>query len=357
MAPSEGSGVDLLEARIAAIPDHARAFLASAWPDLERLPPGQGVVCTGLGSSEAAARYAVALLGRRGRRPVRFAPVSEFYGDPPFDPEGQVLVVFSQGLSPNSRIPLRRRREFARTVLVTSATVEGQRRRGRADRADFLGTFAEEGGMVWRHPPEDEFTILPRVIGPFCALLAAHRLARGLEGSGIPEPPGEPLWRDLPAGGPREAAETDAWAREILEGCDFYFTGGLSGYAGNLACKAMECVLRPPPRSYDVFDYAHGPFQADRAAPRHRWIFAGSSEAEADLLERLLPLFRRAGPCRVLRSVLPAPFEIFGFELLLDRIVARAAVLAEVDLRDWPGKGEDGAAYDLARPFSGGTDP
>lgn len=351
MAGDDDRGIALLERRVASIEENFHAFRESTRPERLSLRNCRRVVLTGIGSSEAVARFAMRNLEMVPEFSLQFCTTSQFFGTLPFDPADAILVVVSQGLSPNSRIALERRKEFAGTVLLTAATVEGQRNAGRPDRALLLESLEAEGAVVLEHPLEEEFSILPRVVGPFCGLLAAVRLADVLKGAGESSLPYESIASAAFGKNFPQEGEVDTWAAELLRGVDFYCTGGTSAYASNLAFKVMECTFRRSPGVYEIFDYSHGPFQVDTANPRHRWIFAGSTPAERDLLERFTPLFEEAGPFRILQSELPAPFEIFEFEMALNRISVRAAALGGVDLANWPGKGKDGPGYDLKAPF------
>ncbi|TVP75241.1 MAG: hypothetical protein EA353_14335 [Puniceicoccaceae bacterium] len=340
-----------MEQRLAALPDQIGASLASELPRLPLwLATAGHYLATGLGSSEAAARYFVSLLTTRDACRASFRATGTFYSPQPKRAK-TVLVVFSQGLSANACIALEHRSQFAGVVLVTSSTVEGLRTEGQEQKAAALAELERDGVMLIPHPMANEYTILPRFIGPACSLVAAHHLAR-LVGAEPPDFPDQAeLARLLRSAGSSEPAELDAWAAELSAGAAFNFTNGTVEYAQNLAAKVMESLYQPPPICRDVLLHAHGPFQVDVAKPCPQWLFTTEAAAEQALCERLYPLFAHTTQPRTIVSPLPEPFAIFYYECFLNRIVCHAVRAAGIDLIDWPGKGLDGPGYTLAKPY------
>ncbi len=343
-------GLEILAQRIDEVPQWLQQTLAKPLPRPFLSGEVRQVVTTGIGSSEAAAKYLCALLNRTHSVHAEYLPTAAFYGELPPASADKHLVVFTQGLSPNAQIAIECRAHFAGLTLVTSSTLEGQRAAGKADRAELLQGLEREGATILSHPMEDEFEILPRIIGPICALVAAWQLAQSIQpDDSLAQLPQwlQRVWEaDLPA-----VAVLDQCAEELLAGTDFYFTNRSSLYAQNLPAKVLETAFRAPPRIRDALDYAHGPFQAERARAGHRWVFTSNAPAEVDLLARLRPLFERINASTIIRSPLPEPFAIFYYERFLNAVALRAAQFAGQDLIDWPGKSEDGEGYALQQPY------
>lgn len=161
-------GLALLRERLQSIPDFLEGWARSPEAALAAQPRiiPRRVVATGLGSSEAHARYLVWLLNRFTDIPAEFLPTGALLSPEPGHYRDRTLVVFSQGLSAHARIALSRRSDFASTVLFTAASLEGLRRSGKQDREDCLQALLTEGAEVIRFPLEDEYTLLIRVVGP-----------------------------------------------------------------------------------------------------------------------------------------------------------------------------------------------
>ncbi|MEM0966220.1 MAG: hypothetical protein AAGJ81_08750 [Verrucomicrobiota bacterium] len=341
------AGLEILKDRISQIPQFLAETFDSVFPHPEKLRSSSGVVATGLGSSEAAARYLVRLLNEWTSIPAEFLPLNRFYQSKPAEENSRYLIVFTQGLAPNAQIALARRESYSGLTLITSSTTKGQRAAGKPDRADLLEKVREEGATIFCHPFENEFEILPRVIGPVCTMASALLIGSSLSERNIPV--GEILsFFEHP---PLDDLTTDKLAAEILAGVDFYFTDLTVLYAQNLSAKILETLFLRAPSCRDVFDYSHGPFQAETQNPSSRWIFSSQSQADHTLLKEIGPLFDRINPARAFSSPLPEPYSIFYYESLLNQITLQAAAEYGVDLVDWPGKGLDKEGYSLASPF------
>ncbi|WP_269542895.1 hypothetical protein [Cerasicoccus fimbriatus] len=341
-------GHETLSQRLAQIPEYLDQTLGLELPSLEPLAASRGVVATGMGSSEAAARYLVRLLNLWTPVRAEFLPLNQFYSMPAQRRDARHLVVFTQGLAPNAQIALAQRRQFSGLTLVTSSTEQGQSQAGKGDRAELLQTLAKQGATIVRHPLENEFEILPRVIGPVCAMATALIIAANIGNKKLPKPE---ILTAIQADF-RAQQSIHTLADELLAGVDFYFANPTQLYAQNLSAKVLETIFRPAPRVRDLFDYSHGPFQAEIVTPAHRWLFTSAEAAEQALVNDTSDLFNRINTAHVITSPLPEPFAIFYYESVLNQIVAEAARRSGANLIDWPGKGLDGEGYALNQPFT-----
>ncbi|MCC5847401.1 MAG: hypothetical protein JJU29_04830 [Verrucomicrobia bacterium] len=330
-----------------AIPGLMRDMWAAPMPSLPEALHQHGVVATGVGSSEAAARYFVFLLQQAGLK-AAFWPQSVFYGAlPAFTGPPPCLAVFSQGLSPNAEMVLARRNSFADTLLFTASTADGQRQAGRENRARLLERLSNEGATLYVHPMENEYEILPRFVGPLCSMFAVALVVTGLAPEVFPSPRQIPETLDsvsLPDENP------EAWTRELQAGPNFFFTNPTSQYAQNLSCKVLETLFQRPPQLLDALTYAHGPFQLDCLRPGANWMFLTDDPHEQKLTQTLAPLFERGGAFRQISSPLPVPFAIFYYEAFLNKLLLHSLETLDVDLVDWPGKGLDGEGYGIREP-------
>lgn len=331
-----------------------------AWPLARALllePPGPdwqpghgGVIATGVGSSEAHARYLVGLLRHYTSVPAWFEPLSAFLepGFPGRAAEGRTLVVFSQGLAANARVALERRREFASVVLMTSATVAGQEQAGRPERAAIVRSLVAEGGRVERFPMEDEYAILVRLIGPLCGFAAAWRLASCVKGRSLGTARDLVEQLDAWAAGP--------WSRRMLAGIEealdahragFVVATGpaLAGCAENVVAKFVEGLYWRGPRVVDLLGLAHGPLQQLVAVPEPAWVLGD------DALARRAEAVLVGAGVRALRVPMPGAAEVapLAAELLLNPVLVGLARRLGVDQVNWPGKGMDGGLYGISR--------
>ena len=348
----------LLSERLQSIPGLLERWAASAPAAQTRMlrDRPRRVVATGLGSSEAHARYLVWLLNRFTDIPAEFVPTGALMG--PMRREDRTLVVFSQGLSTHGRIALAHRGGFAGTVLFTSATVEGLRQAGRTDRAECLESLQIEGAQVVGFPIEGEYTLLIRVVGPALGFLAARLWVGSLAGDSLPGDSAtvgvaaaEAFRTGVSSG--RSAwprMEAEAWSRGFV----LLASPDLSAYLQNLAYKFVEGLFRPAPAIHELLQFAHGPFQQLTASPRPVVVLHRAEPAESDQLRRIQELCRSASiPCLSpgLGLVSRPDLLIFEAEGLFVESLLEEVRREGIDQVEWPGRGLDGPLYDYGGPI------
>ena len=310
------------------------------------------VVATGIGSSEAQARYFVWLLNSYTDIPARFVPLASFvepFGSTAAD---QTLAVFSQGLSSNASFALSQVRSFAHSVIFTSATEAGQRAAGKPDRADLLAHLEKTGAEIVPFPVEDEYTILIRIIGPACGFVAAHQFVEALPGSRLA--PVAPQLNTLLA--LTRSPVAAALASDLESHSTGWKTGGVvllpapaAEFSHNLACKFVEGLFWSAPSLVEPMQLAHGAFQQLAAAPKPVWIFQGPSAFDTELARRAVEMLGSIG---IKPLIIPFPFSPtlspIALELLLNSVFAGLIRRFGIDQVNWPGKGLDGPIYHLA---------
>ncbi len=328
-------GHAILTARLRTIP---AALAATAARPLAPLALGdrpiRRVVATGVGSSAAHA----ALLAhevRRGGRDAAAVPLSLFADVAPPAPD-DVLVVFSQGLSPNARLAVDAAPRFRRTVLVSGVTDD-----------DALAPLRAAGVVVQTIDGGEERGTLVRVVGPLTGYVAAMRLAHALGG---------PAMIDV-------ARIVDAFARVAPPALDLdaldrplaLVTSGTYGeLVANLQFKLLEGFLRPMPPAWDVLQLAHGPYQ--QQVDVHATFVAltrPDAPSEGVLLDRFASMLDPARHALVrLPARLPSPASLFEHEAMLNALLLRWIAARGVDQVRWPGRGADAPLYAVAeRPI------
>lgn len=337
---TDASGLELLRARIDAIPGYYRQLFDRPWMAQRVTTP---LVATGLGSSEAHARYLVGLFQRYGPFPARFVPIADFVALTPQPDE--TLVIFSQGLSRNTRLVFQARQQFRRVILFTSASEDGLVNAGKTNRAQLLSALMAEGTEVVRFPMEDEYTILIRVIGPACGFLAGRLWFQSIARHPLPALSGSD-WERLVSSLESQTEWFLKYAK-ALSGGFVILTSGLLVQAGyNLISKFVEGLFWASPTVLDYLSFAHGPFQQLAHRPRPVVMFVGNSEAERDLAQRAqtmchgidAPWLEIPIPgCPTLAPLLA--------EFLLNPVILALAKKLAVQQINWPGKGLDAPIY------------
>lgn len=341
-------GHALLATRLAATPAILAGMLARGPAPLRpRTLSSQRFLVTGTGSSEAHARYLTMLFNLYSDRAAAYLPLSGFVEPAPGAFAGKTLVVFSQGVSPNAQIALRRRREFAHTVLFTASTPAAALAAGKPDRAALLQSLLDEGNELVEFPLAEEYTTLIRFVGPLAGYLAALQFAAQFPDCRAPLPGPAQLAALLAAQAPRDLLDAmlrlpSAWSGSF----NLVTAAPISDFSQNLACKFMEGVYWPCPPISDFLQFAHGPFQQMNAAPKPVIFLQGGSVAEAEMVDRSVRMLQEVGLAAfVIRIDAPPLYSIFGYEAALNDLVFAVMRHQRINQVEWPGKGRDDLLY------------
>jgi creatinine amidohydrolase len=348
----------LVSERVALLPAILAQTLELPPPALDPALRQQRVVVTGGGLSEGPARYFTWLLADALGLRATFVALSAFAG-PPELLDGELLVLFSQGVAPNARLPLQPavRRRFAQVVVFTS--VEPDRSAPPDAPARLLADAVRDGASVQLLPPRSESGLLIRVLGGAAAALQAARLASEwalaegrppLEVGAVPAAVAQVLRTPLPR---LVDPQVGLLPAALL------VSGRYTDAAFAQRWKLLEGLRLPDPPIWDVLGFAHGPFQQLYARPHLLLALDRGLPHEQALLRRLESLLRPHHRLVRLGASLPGPLAWFEHDAQVSALVAQALRELDetgrpLDLAAWPGQGEDGALYDVAEPLVAG---
>jgi 3,4-dihydroxy 2-butanone 4-phosphate synthase / GTP cyclohydrolase II len=425
-------GHGVLRSRIEDIPTRVRETLEMPVPPFPNASYGEMAhadwVIAGTGSSESHARYMVSLLRRHSVCSAQFAPFTAFLDESSFfesdaprvevcdspllggitgsarEDALRVLVVMSQGLSPNSWAALRRMNSFDRVIVFTAVTEANHS----AAKQEWLSKVRAHpgGGMVVNFPMEDEYKILVRVVGPICGYVRVYQCVRSWCAVDLPDPalilpavdaahtvvipravretlidsakimagttPAEasrsesesttndevglasPLAMALsrPAAfsgaGPRKTAIRDA---EILS------SPPLCDYTLNLAKKFEEGMLLVTPNQSDFLSFPHGRHQllmlqhkratlsGDVHPPAIVLMLDSSRGTDARIVSLCKTMTVGTLPTWHLASALPVDLQIIEFEAVINWLMLRVVEEANIDQCHWPGHDRESPLY------------
>jgi creatinine amidohydrolase len=338
-SPTWAQGLEVLRSRHRAAPDLVlKAFTSPL--DFSRidLTKHRSVVTTGIGSSSAHARYLAWLLRTRGNLPAWDVSSGSFLAAPGDEAREQALVVFSQGLSPNARLPLTWADRFGATILVTAARGE------RGERADALKRAEDSGVIVVPMPLEPEYEVLLRFAGPLVGYAIALRLAlhSGVRVNLDPQAVASAM---VEASGRVDALVANAEPSLFSTAITFITTGGYGYLASNLSAKVTEGMFLPPPAVVDALEFAHGFLQ--EAAGRQR-TFVALTREDAALFARVRSTLEPQHRWFPLHARLPEPAVIFEYEAGMNALVLAAIAARHLNQKEWPGKGADQPLYGIS---------
>jgi len=323
-----------LTERVASIPEALRAAADVTLPMLHRAP--RTVVATGIGASEGPARLLVRTLADAGVA-ARFEPLARFAIT---SPTAELLVVFSQNLSPNARLALTAEHRFGARWLVTSAGYAP----GVSARESLVDGFRAQGILPILVPPAAEDGMLIRVVGPAAASLVGLRIAAAITGdaSALPNPQ-DAVDGYNAAGTLATPVVTEALSAQPLA----LITAGVSAEAVHgHRWKLLETLLRDDPPVWDVLQVAHGPLQTIHDRPMTLLVL--STPRAAHLVSRLrTALCRKHHEVRVWSATHDNALSFFEHAAAIDACLLATLRAHPRNLFTWPGRGGDAPLYDL----------
>lgn len=322
------SSVTVLAERIASIPQALQVAATIELPNLARVP--SSVVTTGIGASEGPARFLACTLSELGIA-ARFVPLTAFALG---SPQADLLVVFSQNLSPNARLALPAQHRFGARWLVTSAGFQP----GASARESFLATYHAEGVELIQVPPGREDGMLLRVVGPAVATLVGLRISAQIAADRMAPFDALEAARAYAPPCPIDALDNTPVAM-VAAGVSVESLHGQRW-------KLLEALLTEDPPVWDVLQFAHGPLQAIHARPMTLLVF-GTRRAD-DLVSRLQravsATHHRVRTWQPTRDDALACFETAA---AMDATLLATLRATPRNLFEWPGRGTDAPLYEL----------
>ncbi len=323
------ASVTELSRRIDSIPALLDVAFRLELPNWSGAPPRR-VVTTGIGASEGPARLLASALRMDGIA-AGFEPLADFACGAP---GAELLVVFSQNLSPNARLALRNDGRFATRWLVTSVSYE---RRDTA-REHFLAALRDHGVHAIVGPPGAEDGMLVRVVGPTIAALLALRLAVRLGATSLSDLPFDHA----------SAAYASPVAMDALPHLPLSLiaAGPSVEVLHSQRWKLLEGLLRGDPPLWDVLQVAHGPLQSFH--DHDMCLLALATPSALHLLERLRAVLvpERHQLIAVVSTRCDA-LSYFEHTAAIDACLLATLRARPRDLFDWPGRNADGPLYEL----------
>jgi creatinine amidohydrolase len=319
------------------------------------------IFTTGLGSSAAHARLLAQLLHARAGLRAAFLPTSALAAGPPPGSEDDLLVVFSQGLSPGARFALAHPGAWRRLALVTGVRerdAEGTPARDAEAKAIVLRGLGAAGASIVPLPAGDERGTLLRVGGPLAGYAVALRLAadaaraagRVADARALRVDPDRIVPLLAAARARADAAWDAAGGLDSATPLALLAFGAYAPLLGNLPAKVLEGWLVPAPPIVDLLELAHGPLQQLHPRPATLLAFTrshdvdGAAEAAAlALLESDLDLGRHW--LVRLDAQLPAPLSLFEHETMMNALVLRGIEATRIDPSRWPLQDPEPALY------------
>src|SRR5262245_17292313 len=208
----------------------------------------RSILTTGIGSSAAHSRYLAWLLRKYCGLNAAHVSSGAFIAAPAPQAREEAVIVFSQGLSPNARLPLSWAGRFGATILVTAAGSET------GERAEALQRAQDSGVIIIPMAVDPEYEVLLRIAGPAAGYAVALRLAAHC-GSGIEVNTNEIASAIDSAGSRAESLVGGADACLFTDPIAFVTTHGYGDLASNLSSKVVEGMFLAAPTVIDALEF------------------------------------------------------------------------------------------------------
>lgn len=340
-------GLALLRQRCESIAPGFERVMSCALPDPASLTLAhiRRVAFAGVGMSEGAARYTMALWAEVLGLDVRYLWPSRFMEPEPLAREDEALVIFTQGLSPHARLLMSRQHEFASSVLVTSHD---------APQCPSLKRWRAQGGSCFVLPPDEhEDRLLLRVLGPAWAMLGVLRWTQRLAHQAGVTPSwsleASALASSYRASFARGLEQGSALLPTITQGQPLILlSAGLTlELSHGLRWKCLEGLWIAVPPLLDVLSFVHGALQGIYEAPATIMLLRQDNSHHDALSARLSLVLKAHHTLIELISSSSPPLAVLDYDAQLNGIVCAALAQTDRDLTRWPAKGEDSALYEM----------
>lgn len=309
-------------------------------------------VVTGTGSSEAHAKFFVYLINQYTQSFAEFKWLSTFSENTINDAQNKTLVIFSQGLSPNSHLAFACSDDFRHTILFTSTTIKGLNQAGKIGLVKILQQLLDRGNEVIYFPIEDEYTVLIRLIGPLAGYLACLQFINHFSPGCLPPCEATQLLKCLEnAKLQAKEAPIQAILSEGRKGIQILSCSPFSEFGQNLAYKFLEGFYWQMPALWDYLQFSHGPFQKWQLNKELIIILHGNTCTEEDYLNRTLKMLgSKSNQVWIIKSDLPICYRILQYEMVLNHLLMLLLSELNIDQINWPGKGLDYPLYEVSQP-------
>jgi creatinine amidohydrolase len=346
-------GHGLIEQRLAQIPSLLIKMLEETSITLSsKTLAAQSFIVTGIGSSEAHARYLTLLLNIHTHYQALYIGFTGLMRMTNIFNSDRILVLFSQGLSPNAQMVLKYGQNyFSHVVLFTSMNNEQLTKKCQWIRIDKIETI--------QFPIYDEYVTLIRVIGPICGFLATILFVQHLTNKKLIEVDylREICMTKSSSFSLLRNAMIDDYKQQFSRG-PFYLilSSPLIDVCQNICYKFVEGVYWTSPIVCDYLQFAHGPFQQIRSVTVRPsaivCIIDRSNSFDIELECRLRQMIKECNDEQHLINVYTLHlssssiiYSIFELEMELNRLIFEIICANGCDQIHWPGKGQDQPLY------------
>ncbi len=330
-------GHQLISQRIHDAPHYLLETTAPAYS----FDPAYRYWVTGVGSSEAHARYLVHLVNRYHKDiRIHYLPITACQRKE----EGAVkLIVSSQGLSP---IVLRLlfMWKYEDVTLLTSVTEQNTNE----EKVEVLRRLQVAGSQIIPFPLEDEYRTLLRTVGPLAGYGVIYQMVTGISFSASEERKALSLLQNtqhhLPT--PSFYEGLDGSAQIVI-----LASHPLTSFLHNLVYKLTEGAFIRSVQFMEYMEFPHGAYQNMEYQRHHgivtHFILLTGPQLEEAILRRTRSLLGEFSPIWEIHSELPEDLQILEYEMVFNHFALQLIERKNIDQVNWFGKDRQHLLYEV----------
>ncbi len=297
-------------------------------------------IISGIGGSEAHARYFMHLMQRyHPDINIRFLPITAF-GESSKD--GSVLILISQGLSPNVWGALEAWK-FQDIILLTSVTLQNSDLK----KVAVLKELANNGCTLCQFPMEDEYTTLIRTVGPLVGYYFIYKLLHPSPQTSLADE--KFIYTCLSHSARRMPPDAFFDSLKVDPQVVILVSYPLHTFFKNIVSKLEEGAFIHSVRLVDTMEFSHGVFQNveyqySRGRTTH-FVLISNSASDRLMFPRIKMMLGERYPFWELDSQLPEDLSILEYEMIFNHFVLRWIESMNIDQVSWAGKERQNFMY------------
>ena len=269
-------------------------------------------VVSGIGISEAHARYAAHLINTFTPATAYFRAVSEFYTHPLKAPLGETLLLFCDQFCANALIPLHQTKQLNGSIIFTGQTYASFRSRLEIASPD----LTDKINHLISYGQSDDEGILIKLVRSLTGYFAGIQFVNRQWPLKLPVLPKKFLQSLQPI---------DALPENLSD----YKNGGLLladdeilRFGQSLIRKFTDCLLHPPFYMTDPMSFCHGPLQQFVLNPAPVIIFKNNQKPQEILVKKAQSILKSTGiKPWIVSSQRRTPYTIIDYEMAMNQLV------------------------------------
>lgn len=298
-------------------------------------------VVTGVGSSEAHARYFVNLTETfHPQVRIRFSALTAFSKEKSND---EIVILISQGISPNV-IGVIEYCNYKDLVILTSVTEKNSN----PQKQEMLKRILSNGCQVFNYPLEDEYSTLIRTVGPLAGFYLIYKMLCPQKDGTIEA--GKKLYSSLSI--TDKKLPDGSFFKSLKQSTPIIILTSepTLAYIKNLVNKLEEGAFFSSIRCADYLEFAHGIFQnmeyQRSIGVKAQFILIKNSHLDDNLIDLVNRMLEGQYATWQITTSLSTHLKILELEMIFNHFILHCIKTMKIDQIKWQGQEQQKHLYD-----------